>query len=85
MSKKIKNLGDYVSVSTSYTFYYSRISGPETFMTHTLDLTPLFQFEKDQGIYHGANRYKAPGNRHKNQQKRLFYYITPAYGYYAIA
>ena len=25
------NLGDYVSVSTSYTFYYSRIQGPDTY------------------------------------------------------
>ncbi len=51
------NLGDYVSVSTSYTFYYSRIKGPETFMTHTVDLTTLFQFQslfhKGQGFYIG--------------------------------
>lgn len=52
------NLGDYVSVSTSYTFYYSRISGPETFLTHTVDLVPVFQFQnpfrKGHGLYIGV-------------------------------
>jgi hypothetical protein len=51
------NLGDYLSVSTSYTFYYARISGPETFMTHTVDLTPVFSFQnpfdKNRSIYFG--------------------------------
>jgi hypothetical protein len=51
------NLGEYLSVSTCYTFYYARISGSETFMTHTVDLTPVFSFQnpfdKNQGLYFG--------------------------------
>lgn len=38
-------LSKNLMVSTQYTFYYSRISGPETFMTHTLDALFTVQFQ----------------------------------------
>lgn len=50
-------LGKQIIVSTQYTFYYSRISGPETFMTHTFDALFTFQFQNvfkpGKGFYFG--------------------------------
>lgn len=65
------NLGKYLSASASYTFYYSRISGPETLVTHTLDLLPVFQFQspfhKNKGIYLGAG----PAWQHRKQSPEM--------------
>lgn len=62
-------LGERVDVSASYTFFYARIKGPETFRTHTIQIVPHFYFQNvfdpTKGLYLGLgaawqNRKQTP-------------------------
>jgi hypothetical protein len=61
-----------VIVSTNYTFYYSKISGPETFMTHTLDALITYQFQNmfnpKKGFFIGAG----PAWQYRRQTPEIY-------------